>query len=84
MRFCDNKGCTVKHSYIAVISFWTIGSQGKNSGGQWLSWKSVRLGIKFLLIRDSQESCVVSLSKALYPLLSTGSTQEVRKSSQLD
>ena len=34
-----------------------------------------RLGIDGLLVPDPRH-CVVSLSKALYPLLSTGSTQE--------
>ena len=36
----------------------------------------VRLGIEGLL---AGSQCVVSLSKILYPLLSTGSTQEDRK-----
>ena len=53
-------------------------------GGQWLSWLGVRLGIKGLLVPDSpltESPCGVPLSKTLYPLLSTGSSQEDRKSS---
>ena len=56
-------------------------------GAQWLSWYGVRLGIEGLLVRDSHQqshcvTCVVSSSKTFYPLLSTGLTQEERKSSQ--
>ena len=48
--------------------------------GQWLSWSSVRLKIKGLLVQVSPltESLVVCLSKTIYVLLSTGSTQEDR------
>ena len=39
-----------------------------------------RLGIELgLLVCDSSDHCVVSLSKTLYPLLRTDSTQEDRK-----
>ena len=56
-------------------------------------WKNVRLGNEGLLVRDSPEAlccvthqrhCVVSLSKTLYPLLSTGSNHEDGKRSQHD
>ena len=47
------------------------------------------MGIERLLVRDSTEmvvhvNCVVYLSKALFLLLNTGSTQEERKSFRHD
>ena len=44
----------------------------------------VDLGSKCHKFETHQYHCVVSLSKTLYPLLSTGSTQEDRKASQHD
>ena len=44
----------------------------------------VRFEIKGFLVWDYQRLCVVSLSKTLYPLLSTGSAQEERKTSLHD
>ena len=49
---------------------------GFRSGPMFCRW-SVRLGIKGMLVRTSnrQSFFVVSLSKSIYPLLSTGSTK---------
>ena len=52
---------------------------GDNVGVQLLSWLSIRLEIEGLLVRDSppiESLSVMSISKKLYPLLST----QVRKS----
>ena len=46
-------------------------------------WMSVGLEVEESLLRNSSRHCVVSLSKTLYPLLSTVSTQEDRKSSYM-
>ena len=47
-------------------------------------WYSIRLGIKGLLVWDSLGELLVSLSKAFYPQLTTGSTKEDMKTSQHD
>ena len=41
------------------------------------SFSSVRLGIEGLLVQDSTVTVLVSWSKILDPLLSTGSTQDI-------
>ena len=53
-------------------------------GGQWPSGRVLDLGKKVHLFETHHSHRVVSLSKTLYPLLSTGSTQEDRKSSRYD
>ena len=45
---------------------------------------TVFLGIKGSVVGDSPEALCVSLRKTLYPLFSTGSTQEDREASRQD
>ena len=63
-----------------------IGANKAVSVAQRLCWYSVRLRIEGLLVRDSlwRNHSVVSLRNTLYPMLSTGSILEDRKSSQHD
>ena len=42
------------------------------------------LGLKVRKLKTQRRQCVVSLSKTLYPLLSTGLTWEDRKASRYD
>ena len=49
--------------------------------GQWPSSRVLDFGSKVHLFETHESHCVVFLRKTLYPLLSTGSTQEDRKSS---
>ena len=47
------------------------------------SGKSVRLWMEESLVQDSLGHCVISFGMTLYPLLSTGSTKEDRKHSDM-
>ena len=51
---------------------------------EWLSGRVLNFGLQGHLIESHQRQCILSLSKTLYTLLSTGSTQEDRKSSWYD
>ena len=69
--------------YISISDFqivhWCNSIININSWGeQWLSWKSVRLGIEWLLVQVSlsAKSLCSVLNKKLYRLLNTGSTLE--------
>ena len=51
-------------------------------GARLLSGRVLNLGSKGYMFKTHLWQCIVYLSKTLYPLLSTGSTQDSRKSSQ--
>ena len=49
------------------------------SGENWLTGKVLKSRLRGPSFEPHQTKCVVSLSKALYTLLSTGSTQEISR-----
>ena len=63
-----------------VALYWLIYSGKK----EWFSGRVLDLRSKGCWFETHRKRCIVSFSKTLYPLLSTGSTQKVRKTSQHD
>ena len=56
----------------------------KIRGARWRSGRVLDLRSKGRGFEIQRRHCVVSLSKTLYPLLNTGMTHDVRKSSRHD